>query len=395
MNERTKLISEIPKIKIKGFKKENIKIVPLAKENKQIKHKIDQMFSTRSYNELTENDKLLISKIVNGYQNSIIGKKLERDQYILSGHELVEFDKIEDWNIFRYLIYRYKYNMYPILKKIDAFPPCVQIEPVSLCNFKCVFCYQVDKSFSNKKSGHMGHMDFDLFKKVVDELEGNVEAITLASRGEPTLHKRFGEMLDYLKGKFLAVKINSNASLLTDDLIHKILSSRIQTISFSIDAADKEMYEKLRVNGKFEKTLKNINRFKEIKELKYPNSKLIIRISGVKVNKTQNIKDMTNLWSSYADIVAYTNYTPWHSSYENKTNDILAPCTDLWRRLFVWWDGKVNPCDYDYKSVLSRWNTNNLKIEGIWNSNYYNSLRQKHLIQKRKEIEPCARCIST
>ena len=29
-------------------------------------------------------------------------------------------------------------------------------------------------------------------------------------------------------------------------------------MAFSIDAADKELYEKLRVNGKFEKTLKNV-----------------------------------------------------------------------------------------------------------------------------------------
>ena len=31
---------------------------------------------------------------------------------------------------------------------------------------------------------------------------------------------------------------------------------------------------------------------------------------------------------------------------------LTVPCSELWSRLFIWWDGKVNPCDYDYKSVF-------------------------------------------
>jgi sulfatase maturation enzyme AslB (radical SAM superfamily) len=391
---KDKLISVKPKLKIKGFNKENIGIIALTKEDLQIRQRITRLSSTPFYNDLSENHKILVSKITNGYQNTLEGKELEEDQYILSEHELVEFENIHDWEVFRYLVYRYKYNMYPKLKIVDEYPPCVQIEPVSMCNFKCVFCYQSDKSFSNKSSGHMGYMELDLFKKVVDELEGNVESITLASRGEPTLHKQLGEMLDYMRGKFLAVKINSNASLLTDKLIHTILSSDIQTMAFSIDAADKELYEKLRVNGKFEKTLRNVERFNEIREKEYPNSRLTTRISGVKVNEDQDVQKMVDLWAPYADIIAFTNYTPWESSYENPINDVSIPCTELWRRLFVWWDGKVNPCDYDYKSLLSKWSASKTPISEIWNSDYYKMLRTKHLNDERKELEPCKKCMS-
>ena len=394
MEVQSKLITIEPKLKVKGFNIENLGIVALTKEDLQIRHRINRLFKTPFYKDLSQNHKKLISKITNGYKNRLDGKELEKDQYILSGHELVEFENIHDWEVFRYLVYRYKYNMYPVLKIFDKYPPCVQIEPASVCNFKCVFCYQVDKSFSNKNSGYMGYMELDLFKKVVDELEGNVESITLASRGEPTLHKQLGEMLDYMNGKFLAVKINSNASLLSDKLIHTILSSDIQTMAFSIDAADKDLYEKLRVNGKFEKTVKNVERFNEIKDKEYPNSRLTTRISGVKVNEVQDIQQMVDMWAPYADIVAFTNYTPWESSYENPVNDVKLPCTELWRRLFVWWDGKVNPCDYDYKSLLSKWNANETPISELWNSDYYKKLRTKHLNEQRSEYEPCKRCIS-
>ena len=79
-----------------------------------------------------------------------------------------------------------------------------------------------------------------------------------------------------------------------------------------------------------------------------------------------------------ADIVAFTNY-PQESSYDNPINDIKTPCGELWSRIFVWQDGKVNPCDYDYKSILSKWNINDQSINNIWNSEEYNYLRYTHL----------------
>ena len=392
--DKNSLITVDANIKVKGFKNTNLGIIVATKEDTQINKRICRLLDTKLYTDLSDHHKNLISKILTGYENIINRKKLENDQYILAGHELVEVDGIHDSELFRYLVYRYKYNMYPILKIVDDYPPCVQIEPSSICNFKCVFCYQADLSFNNKKSGHLGRIEFDTFKKVIDELEGKVESITLASRGEPTLHPKFDEMLQYMKGKFLAIKINSNASLLTDAKIHSILSNDVQTMVFSIDAASKELYEKLRVNGKFEKTIKNVERFNKIKAKHYPNSRLVTRISGVKVNEMQDVDSMTEFWSKHADIVAFTNYMPWESSYTNPINDFKLPCTELWRRLFVWWDGKVNPCDYDYKSMLSKWNSNKVKITDIWNSNEYNDMRIKHLNERSNELEPCNRCVS-
>ena len=51
--------------------------------------------------------------------------------------------------------------------------------------------------------------------------------------------------------------------------------------------------------------------------------------------------------------------------------------------MFVWWDGKVNPCDVDYKSTLSKSNVETEMIKDIWNSDWYNLIRNKHLENKR------------
>ena len=81
-------------------------------------------------------------------------------------------------------------------------------------------------------------------------------------------------MLEYTTDKFLNLKINTNASLLNEKAIHAILSGGVKTVVFSADAADKELYAKLRVNGNLDTILRNIENFNKIKETKYSEKKL-------------------------------------------------------------------------------------------------------------------------
>jgi len=384
----SKIIDIQPRINPDGYFEDNINIeysLNLSLLEKIVKLKPDNNFSqedTEIFNEIIENHKNLIKK-----------KKIQ-NKFKINKHEINELKSIEEDNISRYLVYRYKYRFFSKEKRVGKFPPCLQIEPTSVCNFRCIMCYQSDKSFSNKSKGFMSNMSLDLYKKVIDEVEGKVEAITLATRGEPTLNKDFKKMLNYSNKKFLALKINTNASMLDENMIHAILSTDIQSIIFSVDAADKETYEKIRVNGKFDKIMKNLKLFAQIRKDHYSKSKHIVKMSGVKISKNQSMKSMERQFKELADVIAFVNYSPWESAYDNEPNDLKHACKELWTRMFVWADGKVNPCDYDYKSVLSKWNAKDTSISDIWNSREYNDLRQKHLNKKRNTIEPCVRCLN-
>ena len=103
-------------------------------------------------------------------------------------------------------------GVYPQLKKVAKFPVYMLIEPVSACNLRCVMCFQIDKTFTKKP--YMGTMSLETFKKVVDEaVAGGTKAITMASRGEPLMHKKLPEMLEYAKGKFFEIKLNTNGTI--------------------------------------------------------------------------------------------------------------------------------------------------------------------------------------
>ena len=389
------IITEKPEVRLKGLRSENLRVIGASADDREIARELEIANTPEGTGGLSPRDRELIDRIQASYRRRLAVETPEAEDFVLSGHEMPEYRLVEEKDRLRYLVYRYKYNKYPELKIVEDHPPCLQIEPTSICNYRCIMCYQSDANFVGKSKGYMGHMDFDTFKQIIDEVAGKIEAVTFASRGEPLLHKDIAGMLDYCRGKFLALKLNTNASVLDDKMIHTLLSSDLQNLVFSIDAADKELYEKIRVRGNFEKVVKNLERFRDIRSREYGASKMVVRISGVKLNEQQDIDKMESFWGEFADIVAFTNYNPWQDSYENSVNGVDSPCTELWRRMFVWWDGLVNPCDFDYKSTLSQWRFGDHSVSSAWKSAEYQELRDRHLKAERDEIEPCRRCVVT
>ena len=351
---------------------------------KQIdKNKLLRRLKNDSVKVSKPDDKLIINEIIS---------LLENDQRILSPQE-IHFLNSNAENLWsEYLIFRYKFENFPIKRIVADFPIYVLIEPVSACNLRCIMCFQIDKTFSDDKN-FMGNMDISLFKKIIDECEtGGTKAITLASRGEPTLHPQLGEMLEYCSDKFLELKLNTNATKLTEKLCRQILKSGVTDLVYSVDSYTKGEYESIRVQGVFEEVLNNIKRFKEIKK-QYSNSKCATRISGVKVNPEQDPQKFKDFWQQHVDHVVMVEMENRWDTYNNPV-EIAGknPCQYLWERMYVWYDGVCNPCDADYKSKLSVGSVNNLSIKEIWNGPRYREIRELHANGKRNSCFPCNRC---
>jgi len=304
-----------------------------------------------------------------------------------------ELSRLDDSEVLHYLFHRYRYDRWPVDRVIDEFPPYVQIEPTSVCNFRCVFCYQTDEEFSSRDSSHMGSMSTETYKRVVDQIEGGVEFVSLASRGEPLMCRDLPEMLEYSRGKFLNLKVNTNASILTEERAHALLSGAVNTVVFSADAAEEPLYGQLRVGGKLDRVLRNIERFENIRQRDYSSVPLISRVSGVYVNESQDMTKMIELWGGMVDEISFVRYNPWENVYEAPLSGEESPCSDLWRRLFVWFDGTVNPCDTDYKSSLAVGHVSEATVSELWTGSAYTRLRQKHLSAGRGLVHPCNKCV--
>ena len=134
--------------------------------------------------------------------------------------------------------------------------------------------------------------------------------------------------------------------------------------------------------------------FNDIREKQYPDAKIITRVSGVMIDpEKQNIDSMINLWGSLVDQVSFVKCSPWKNIYQADSNNVSIPCSDLWRRMFVWYDGTINPCDNDYKSTLKIGSIDEKGISELWRSKQYQYLRSQHLNAKRSKLNLCRRCV--
>ncbi len=332
-------------------------------------------------------------EVLNNVWNDLKAEAEEGAQFKITPFIAEEMYTYNDEELLRFFYHRYRYDVFPHLHRLDEYPPYLQIEPSSICNYRCVFCYQTDLEFFKKTTPGMGQMTLDLFKEIIDQAFENIEFLSLASRGEPLLAKDIEGMLTYVKGKFLNLKVNTNASLLTEGKVHALLAGGVKTVVFSADAAEEPLYSQLRVNGKLEKVLKNIEMFQEIRNRDYSNLQVITRVSGVKVTEKQDMDSMERVWGGLVDQVAFVNYNPWENIYETKANGQTQICSDLFRRMFIWQDGLTNPCDSDYKSDLRVGKFPEMSISELWKQSKYQSLREAHLSGNRQLVHPCKGCV--
>ena len=100
-----------------------------------------------NYTSKTEQEGYVLDQVLGDLQ----GTSRNKIRFSITPFVADEMRLIEDKDIPRYLFHRYRYEIYPQLHKLDDYPPYLQIEPSSICNYRCVFCYQTDEGFSEKK----------------------------------------------------------------------------------------------------------------------------------------------------------------------------------------------------------------------------------------------------
>ena len=294
----------------------------------------------------------------------------------------------------KYLTHRFRLYRATTLRELVDVPPHLLIEPVSACNLRCPMCFQIDKSFTRKP--YMGVMEFDLFKNLIDQADSlNIGAVTLASRGEPLMHPKIIDMLNYVASKknIFELKINTNGMFMNEKIAEAILNAPVSIFVLSADHYKKEEYEELRKKSNYETIIKNMQMLND-KRIELDKTRSTeIRVSGIDFYKTLDKSLFTEFWHQYADNVSVGDAIERWDTYFNPTHpELVSPCNTIWNKMYVWFDGLCNPCDADYKSLLSYGDATKNTIKEIWTSEKVTKLRNDHLAGKRGCHNPCDRC---
>lgn len=121
------------------------------------------------------------------------------------------------------------------------------------CNLKCKYCYQ--------KSSPLVNIDNELTKrewfKAIDELyENGAKKISIVG-GEPFISKNFWEVLEYLHGKKMKIKVFTNGHFISKKNIQK-LQKLCVSFSFNLNSSNSKIQEFYQEKGSWEKTIQAI-----------------------------------------------------------------------------------------------------------------------------------------
>ena len=252
------------------------------------------------------------------------------------------------------------------------------IEPTNACNLRCTFCF-VTEGMNRAE----GFMDFNLFKKVIDDSPG-LEHLCMHNWGEPLLHKDIFRMFDYAaKAGVRHIVMNTNGTLLTDKMIDRIVDSPLSIIRFSIDGSP-ETFQRVR-GVALDKIERNIIKLKEQKEARRPELGMGV-VFTVEEDTHQDVETYIDHWEHIVDHVrmqAKLIQSP-------RTEVCPEPFGKDYGKLVVLWDGTVIPCCVDYNACLKLGNAWQEQVMDLWQGAEIERLRDQH--RSGNFPETCVNC---
>jgi radical SAM protein with 4Fe4S-binding SPASM domain len=124
----------------------------------------------------------------------------------------------------------------------------VGIEVTNTCNLRCKHCY------ANAGRPLKNELTTDEIKNIIDQLVKMKTIVVALSGGEPLLRKDILEIIKYIKKKGFEIYLNTNGTLITEELAEKIKKCGLSHLEISIDGF-KKTHDYIRGKGSFEKAL--------------------------------------------------------------------------------------------------------------------------------------------
>ena len=137
----------------------------------------------------------------------------------------------------------------------NIFPPrLIAWEITRSCNLTCVHCRA-----SAETGTYKGELGTDRCMEILKEISDVAKPIIILTGGEPLLRKDVFDLASRGTELGLKMAMATNGTLLTDDIVKRMIKCGIQRVSVSIDAPDSARHDTFRnVPGCFDKTIDGI-----------------------------------------------------------------------------------------------------------------------------------------
>jgi len=290
-----------------------------------------------------------------------------------------------------YAEYRHNWSDYPKRQAVSNYPLLVDIELSSVCNLACPMCYTITDEF--KQHVNVTRMDWDLYKKIIDEIGGNVPAVRLSLRGEATLHTKFIEAIKYAKDRGVKeVSTLTHGGKLTLPYFQKMVDAGIDWITVSADGLG-EVYERVRKPLKFADLL---SKLKAIKQYKADNGLVrpVVKVQGVWPGVLESGPDAYyDIFSECSDLVAFNPLIDYLSNDTHIEYLEEFTCPQQYQRLVIGADGLVMKCSNDEENREVIGDIRRETVHQVWHGEKMQKVREMHLQARGFMQSPvCRKC---
>jgi len=283
------------------------------------------------------------------------------------------------------------------------FPSQVVIDVTEVCNLACTHCPHPEF----KKSEHYDArcLSPELNAKIVDEVRaygvGKTRYIRYSSEGEPLVHPKGYEMIDYaVRNSGVYVTLTTNGTIMNERRTRALLDAGVHMIDISIDAFNADTYSKIRVNGNLEITRTNVlNLISWVKKSGLP-TKVVVSFIEQPQNEHE-VADFESYWkeqgvdavvvrrlhSAAGAVIEVANIMRKEQAKEER-----RPCVYPWERIVLNPRGYLAFCPADWTHGSSMVDYANTTVAEVWQGEFYRRLRQAHISNNYIEHNFCGQC---
>ena len=343
-----------------------------------------------------------------------------------------------------------KYGSYAVMRPdAESFPWMIVVSTIYPCNLGCPFCPYTDgnselRRFYHERGGDL--FPVKLWEKIADEVGPHGSFLRCTGGGEPMLHPKITEMVEYAKSQGCRIWLNTNGTLLGPSVerrerLRRMIAAGIDLIEFSVDAGDAEVYMKVRPPRKLAPDPKNwaglVDNVRAAlairQELKSP-TRIVVSMIMQKILEGR-VDSAVNFWKNDVgvDDVIQRKYLTWDDNTVLKTDPALypdlykqemaiaqneraeaadpnkpinafaamglpnadyPPCVWPFERLNVDTLGRVTLCgqDISFRTAHLFPNLNQASIKEVWQSPMFRWYREMHLKGEGSRCLPCRNC---
>ncbi len=294
--------------------------------------------------------------------------------------------------------------------KVWGHPYHYVIDPINTCVLRCPLC-PTGRGTLKRPPGKMAFHDF---KNLIDEVAEYAYFIDLYNWGEPFLHRRIFDMIDYANTRNISTKVSTNLNYFDTRMAEQVIESGLEELVISLDGADQETYETYRVGGSLDKVIEGLASLAEQRESQktsFPILTIRVLLNRHNENQMPAIRQlgkqvgvdnvvvapiMVNT-DSQEDMARWLPVNEIHSFYDYKTRQDrtlqkVRACPYLWETCVISWEGAVSPCCWYDDPANDFGNAFAEPLKNIWNNDLYVASRRVFRGEKATRDTVCTSC---